>query len=394
MVKGGAFTKHKHKHQRGRVEYVGDPSGRDVDRQVLHHTGKRPVSGGSRTGKPTRRGGKLVRAKSHKARKILESRESKVVENPKKMLVLRGNKCGRDGTEALKDMIKMKDADVIKLSRKNAIYPFEDASELEGLAGRKDASMFIMANHSKKRPNNLICGRLFGGQMYDMVEFGMENFKGIQEIRQMGKAGVVAFSKPCMMFQGAEFEYSLEMKQVKSMLLDLFKGRDVEGVNLIGVDRVIVITATSDKTVKLRHYWIRKGDKDRPSSSSSSSSTTSPAVTLVELGPRMDLTLRRNQLPDRDVEKQAFKVPQELKSANKKNITQTSAAEMGRVHMQRQDLKQVALKKMKTFKRQKNLRKLQEKDNSEFSSGKRSFGGMESSGGGDDQQPPVKRGKF
>ena len=97
---------------------------------------------------------------------------------------------------------------------------------------------------------------------------------------------------------------------------DLFKGRDVEGVNLIGVDRVIVITATSDKTVKLRHYWIRKGDKDRPSSSSSSSSTTSPAVTLVELGPRMDLTLRRNQLPDRDVEKQAFKVPQELKSAN------------------------------------------------------------------------------
>ena len=168
----------------------------------------------------------------------------------------------------------------------------------------------------------------------------------------------------------------------------------MEGVNLIGVDRVIVITATSDKTVKLRHYWIRKGDKDRPSSSSSSSSTTSPAVTLVELGPRMDLTLRRNQLPDRDVEKQAFKVPQELKSANKKNITQTSAAEMGRVHMQRQDLKQVALKKMKTFKRQKNLRKLQEKDNSEFSSGKRSFGGMESSGGGDDQQPPVKRGKF
>jgi ribosome production factor 2 len=44
---------------------------------------------------------------------------------------------------------------------------------------RQDCSLFIVGTHQKKRPDNLIIGRLFADHLLDMFEFGVSNYKGI-----------------------------------------------------------------------------------------------------------------------------------------------------------------------------------------------------------------------
>ena len=39
--------------------------------------------------------------------------------------------------------------------------------------------------------------------------------------------------QPCLIFAGESFEFNPEHKQAKSLLLDLFRGRLVEGLNLM-----------------------------------------------------------------------------------------------------------------------------------------------------------------
>ena len=49
------------------------------------------------------------------------------------------------------------------------------------------AGLFVIDSHSKKRPHNLIFGRMFDHRLYDMLELGVEN---VRSIKSFGKAGV------------------------------------------------------------------------------------------------------------------------------------------------------------------------------------------------------------
>jgi ribosome production factor 2 len=46
------------------------------------------------------------------------------------------------------------------LSRLNPVVPFEDATSLEFLSERNDASLIVVGSNSKKRPNNLVFVRV------------------------------------------------------------------------------------------------------------------------------------------------------------------------------------------------------------------------------------------
>ena len=54
--------------------------------------------------------------------------------------------------------------------------PMEDASMIERTSIKYDASLFMVGSHQKKRPHNLVLGRIFDGHVLDMFEFGVENF--------------------------------------------------------------------------------------------------------------------------------------------------------------------------------------------------------------------------
>jgi ribosome production factor 2 len=62
--------------------------------------------------------------------------------------------------------------DAVRLSRKNEdMRPFEAGGEvqLERLARKADAGLFALDSHNKKRPHNLVLGRLFDHRLYDLV---------------------------------------------------------------------------------------------------------------------------------------------------------------------------------------------------------------------------------
>ena len=84
---------------------------------------------------------------------------------------------------------------------------------------RQDCSLFIVGTHQKKRPDNLIIGRLFADHLLDMFEFGVSNYKGIQQFKCKDTDNNI---KPILIFQGEHFEFSEKHKRLKSLLIGKF----------------------------------------------------------------------------------------------------------------------------------------------------------------------------
>ena len=101
-------------------------------------------------------------------------------------------------------------------SKKNDIHPFDDCNSLEFLCGRNDCSLFIIGSHSKKRPSNLIMGRMFDGHLLDMVELGITNYRAIESIANRTKA---VGSKPIMAFLGSEWESDSSLGRVQNLFI-------------------------------------------------------------------------------------------------------------------------------------------------------------------------------
>lgn len=79
-------------------------------------------------------------------------------------------------------------------------------------------------SHSKKRPDNLVIGRTYDHQIYDLVEVGVENFKSMESFTYDKKLAPKVGSKPFIAFIGEGFESIDELKHLKEVLLDLLRG--------------------------------------------------------------------------------------------------------------------------------------------------------------------------
>jgi ribosome production factor 2 len=77
----------------------------------------------------------------------------------------------------------LKRPDVISFSKKNNIHPFEDPSSLEFWAEKNDASLFVIGQSTKKRPNGLVFARMFDGKVLDMCEVGVESFVSMEKFK-------------------------------------------------------------------------------------------------------------------------------------------------------------------------------------------------------------------
>lgn len=88
---------------------------------------------------------------------------------------------------------------------------------------KNDSALFVFGSTSKKRPNNLVLGRLFEQEILDMVELGIKQFKGLADFPNE-KIGTSV--KPCLVFNGPNWNQTEEMRRLKSLLIDLFH-RDI-----------------------------------------------------------------------------------------------------------------------------------------------------------------------
>ncbi|XP_022082127.1 ribosome production factor 2 homolog [Acanthaster planci] len=283
---------------------------------------------------------RIVKPKTQRAKRALEKREAKIVENTKTCTFIRGGNTSETVTRALKELYTLKKTNGIMMQRKNMMRPFEDRSQLEHFAKKNDSSHFLFGSHSKKRPHNLVFGRMFDYQVLDMMELGIDKFTSMYEIKN---AKCTSGTKPCLVFSGESFESEPEYKRLKNLLIDFFRGPVVPNIRLAGLEHVISVTAISGK-VLLRSYRVllkKSGSK-------------TPRVELEEIGPSMDLVLRRSHLASLDLYKQAMKKPKQLKPKKKKNIKHdVFGTKLGRIHMESQDFDKLQTRKMKALKRQK-----------------------------------------
>ncbi|KAL4529969.1 hypothetical protein Ndes2437B_g08502 [Nannochloris sp. 'desiccata'] len=308
---------------------------------------------------------KIVKPKTKAGIRALERRAPKIVEEPRRSLVLYGNKTSQIIKDVLIDIHKLKGNDSLKYSRKNDdIHPFEVGGEvqLEIHTNRSNCSLFALGSHSKKRPHNLVLGRMFDFRLYDAIEFGVTNFKPIREypgsiVAQLG-------NKPSFIFVGEAFESNPVLKQTRSLLLDYFRGRQIEHLNLKGLDRVIFVThaplaavagASADGGVHARGVQQQQQPKlffRQYSVKFKKSGTKVPRVELTEMGPHMDLDIRRRKAPPVDLEKDAMTQPKVAPKKQKNVAGDVLDGKVGRIYMPKQNVETMALNKMKGLKRE------------------------------------------
>lgn len=77
----------------------------------------------------------------------------------------------------------LKRPNAISFSKKNDIRPFEDATSLDFWASKNDASLFVIGQDTKKRPDGLTFVRMFDGRVLDICEVGVTNFVSMTDLQ-------------------------------------------------------------------------------------------------------------------------------------------------------------------------------------------------------------------
>ncbi|KAJ3428339.1 brix domain containing protein [Anaeramoeba flamelloides] len=258
-------------------------------------------------------------------RRRYKKKQPKVNETVKNVLVLKGRKTSENIRDLLTDLYLITKPNAHKLTRKNDIVPFDDETSLEFLCNKNDCGLFVLGSHTKKRPHNLVVGRVYDNHLYDMVEFGVDSLKTIHEIK--GETCVDG-TKPLLVFNGDGFQFDEEYKMIKNLFIDLFKGVVVQSILLTSLQK-------------------------------------SPNVDLTDMGPHFNLTKRRIQMASSDLTKTATWVHPSLRPKKVKNVSRNKLGDkVGRIHMGKQNYNSIATRKMKAFKKKKpNNQKYSQKNN-------------------------------
>ncbi|KHJ47257.1 hypothetical protein D918_02117 [Trichuris suis] len=302
--------------------------------------------------------GSLIRKpKTQAGKRHLQKRLPKLVENDKSTIFIRGSKTSRSLEQCFDNLVQLKKPNAVRLQRKNQFLPFIDETPFEKFSEKYDASLFCFISSSKKRPNNLVLGRMFNFNVLDMFEFGVENFASIYDFKsvtllqkylsttamsvlQAKKCRVPIGVKPCLLFMGDEFQSDPVFVRMKSLLIDFFRGPVITKLRLQGIEYALMFTAADGK-VLVRAYSIHL----------KKSNTAVPHVQLEAAGPSMDLIVRRNKIASDSLYKTACRVPSAVKPKKVKNTEQdVFGTTHGRIHVKQQSLDALSLSKIKGLK--------------------------------------------
>jgi ribosome production factor 2 len=256
---------------------------------------------------------------------LQKSREPQLDEDEKDVAYIRGFTASDLVSRVMKDIYMLKKPIGTPMNRKNVVQPFEDIAPIEFMCQKNNCPLFLFTSHSKKRPHNLTMGRLYNGHILDMVEFGVDFYKSIEELGAKISLGM----KPILIFTGEPFETEFDMIRIKNLLNDFFQGPRPSNIRVKGIEHVIMFIAHSGK-IFIRPYLIEQ--KKIPGSEKTT-------ATCHEMGPQLDLVVRRTQLADHEQFTQACKQkPKAAKSTKNKNVSHDELGTThGKIHIGRQD---------------------------------------------------------
>lgn len=176
-----------------------------------------------------------------------------MIEGPKKALFFQGRRSSEKLRRLAKDLYDIKKPDALKLSKKNDITIFENAAPVEAFCKKHETSLFVMSSHSKKRPDNLVIGRMFNYSLLDMIEMHVES---VECMKDFPCSKIALGIKPCLVFNGPMWEETEEMKHLKSLFIDMFHREEVDSVRLQGLEHSISFTATPEGKILIRSYKV------------------------------------------------------------------------------------------------------------------------------------------
>lgn len=310
---------------------------------------------------------RTVKPRNARSKRALEAREAKEIEDVRTAIFVKGTHTGEIVNGVMKELMALKRPDAISFSKKNTIHPFEDASSLEFWAGKNDASMFLMGQSTKKRPAGLVLARMFDARVLDMCEFGVDRFVSMGEFKTPKST---PGHKPMIHFASELFDTHPRFMQVKSLLMDFFNGEVIEEICLPGLEHVISVSLAPAPSAPLPPILRTSQEEEENvdnlpkihirtyTVSLLPSGTRIPRVELREMGPFLDLSLRRHQPADPEMWKAALRRPklkkQDLEKGlgkKKKNMEVDEMGDLrGRVHIAKQDLGKLQTRKMKGLK--------------------------------------------
>uniref|UniRef100_A0A2K6BUK9 Ribosome production factor 2 homolog n=1 Tax=Macaca nemestrina TaxID=9545 RepID=A0A2K6BUK9_MACNE len=197
---------------------------------------------------------RVVKPKTKRAKRFLEKREPKLNENIKNAMLIKGGNANATVTQVLKDVYALKKPYGVLYKKKNITRPFEDQTSLEFFSKKSDCSLFMFGSHNKKRPNNLVIGRMYDHHVLDMIELGIENFVSLKDIKN---SKCPEGTKPMLIFAGDDFDVTEDYRRLKSLLIDFFRGPTVSNIRLAGLEYVLHFTALNGK-IYFRSYPKKK----------------------------------------------------------------------------------------------------------------------------------------
>jgi len=210
----------------------------------------------------------IVRAKNARQKRKVEKAAPKVFENTKSTILIKGGNVSQTVTDVMHDLHRIKQPNCVMYKKKNIVRPFEDVSTIEFFSQKSDASLFAFGSHNKKRPDNLVIGRMFSYQLLDMVELGIQNYKSMSS-----QCNVPLGTKPVLAFAGDEWETELigkdgektELSQIRNLLLDFFRGECINNTRLKGMELFIQF-ALINGVIAMRTYQVvlKKSGLDQP----------------------------------------------------------------------------------------------------------------------------------
>lgn len=240
-----------------------------------------------------------------------------------------------------------------KLNQKNEINcVFTNKQDVEYFCEKNNTSLFTYTSDMKKKEMNLVMGCLFNKQILDAFEFEVTNFIPMEYFKE--EVVIDSQMKPVLIFQGELFESDYNYERLKKFFIDFFRLYNAEGTIISQLKRVIIFSCDNiEKIIKIRNYQVN-GDITEGNLKS---------IELKEIGPSFDLKERRFELADDGRYKMTLKQPRALLDIKTKNIETNALGEKrGRLHMTKQNLNAVSLRKYKKLGKRPRFSKSKGKD--------------------------------
>ncbi|EFO62389.1 Brix domain containing protein [Giardia lamblia P15] len=295
-----------------------------------------------------------------RGKRIMKEREPKIVENNKNTIFLSGSTANKDCNDLLRDLLSMRaPMGVRRRFRDREANPFVDASELEFLSQRVDCSLFCTGTSSKKRPSNIVIGRMFDGQVLDMVELGIDLYLGLTDIHspkpQFG-------TKPALIFEGDLWSNDTIFEGCKSIFMDFFRGPTVTAMAHASLRYCHVFYAVGSEDLQTRrvlmrtYYLCTSRELEEKENVKKLHQESCGGITIIPMGPNVDFTLRRTRILDRSEMAAAMRRQRTKKDPSKvpgvKNAEYDELGrEFGTVYVDRQDLDKLGLRRFKGLRR-------------------------------------------